>query len=396
MRGGPPSGHLSGFGLKTLDVSENTFYLGGVKTTVALSPGPRTDFELVEVDLDEPRADEVLVRVVASGLCHTDVSVRDMLPQEMFPRVFGHEGAGVVEQVGADVVGIEVGDHVVLSFRSCGQCTACEAGDVGYCESSMMLNYMGCRMDGSTTMHRDGQPVGASFFGQSSFATHALTTADNTVVVDKSYDLTRIAPFGCGFQTGAGAVLNVLQPGPDDSLVVYGAGAVGMAALAAARSLGVRTLVAVDLHPGRLETAERLYGAVGVRGDEPGEAGLVARVKELTGGGASHAVDTTGVAPVVKDAVLALAPQGVLCTLALGAPELTFDAIDLFQNGKTIRGTMEGEADPQEMVPRLLAMAAAGEFQVDELVATYSFADINTAVAESLSGAVVKPVVVME
>jgi aryl-alcohol dehydrogenase len=367
-----------------------------VKTTVALSPGPHTSFELVEADLDEPRADEVLVRIVASGLCHTDVTVRDMLPAEMFPRVFGHEGAGVVEQVGPDVEGIAVGDHVVLSFRSCRACERCRAGEVGYCDSSMVLNYMGCRADGSTTMQRDGQPVGASFFGQSSFATHALTSADNTVVVDPSHDLTRIAPFGCGFQTGAGAVLNVLRPGPGDSLVVYGTGAVGMAALAAGRALGVRTLVAVDLHPSRLETAERLYGAVGVRGDEPGEAGLVARVKELTGGGPRHAVDTTGVPGVVKDAVLALAPRGVLCTLALGAPELSFDAIDLFQNGKTIRGTMEGEADPLVMVPRLLEMAAAGEFVVDDLVQTYPFAEINRAVEDSLSGSVVKPVLVME
>lgn len=367
-----------------------------MKTTVALSPGPQTDFELAEVDLDEPRAGEVLVRVVASGLCHTDVSVRDMLPAEMFPRVFGHEGAGVVESVGADVVGIEVGDHVVLSFDSCGACERCRAGEVGYCDNTMMLNYMGCRMDGSSTLSRDGSPVGGSFFGQSSFATYALTSAQNTVVVDKAHDLTRIAPYGCGFQTGAGAVLNVLQPGPDDSLVVYGAGAVGMAALAAAKGQGVRTLVAVDLHPGRLELAERLYGAVPVRGDEPGDGGLVARIKEITGGGATHSVDTTGVPAVVKDAVLALGIKGTLCTLALGAPELSFDAIDLFQNGKTIRGTMEGEANPQVMVPRLLDLAAEGRFEVDALLATYPLADINTAVADSLEGTVIKPVVVME
>ena len=367
-----------------------------MKTTIAISQAPHAPFELVEADLDEPRADEVLVRIVASGLCHTDVSVRDLLPVEMFPRVFGHEGAGVVERVGADVTGVAVGDHVVLSFRSCRECAACRRGGGGYCGQPVMLDYMGCRMDGSTTVQRDGAPVGASFFGQSSFATYALAHPDNTVVVDKSYDLTRIAPFGRGFQTGAGAVLNVLQPDPDDTLAVYGAGAVGMAALAAAKSLGVKTLIAVDLHPGRLETAQRLYGAIGVRGDAPGEAGLVARVKERTGGaGANHAVDTTGVVGVVKDAVLALAPQGTLCTLALGAPELTFDAIDLFQNGKTIRGTMEGESDPQTMVPKLLAMAAAGTFEVDDLVTPYAFTDINAAIDDSLSGAAIKPVLTM-
>ncbi len=364
-------------------------------TTIALSPGPHQPFELVDAELDDPRPDEVLVKIVASGLCHTDVSVRDMLPQEMFPRLFGHEGAGVVEKVGAEVTGIEVGDHVVLSFRSCRACENCRAGKVGYCTDSMMLNYMGCRMDGSTTVNLDGTPVGASFFGQSSLATYALTSADNTVVVDKSHDLRRIAPFGCGFQTGAGAVLNVLTPGPEDSLVVYGVGAVGMAALAAARSLGVKTLVAVDLHPSRLAIAADLYGAVGVQGDAPGEGGLVARIKELTAGGASHAVDTTGVPSVVKEAVLALGIHGTLCTLALGAPELTFDAIDLFQNGKSIVGSMEGDSDPQTMVPRLLEMAAAGTFVVDPLIELYDFADINTSVEHSLSGKAIKPVLVM-
>lgn len=365
-----------------------------MKTTIALAPGPHRPFELVEAELDAPREDEILVRIVAAGLCHTDVSVRDMLPEEMFPRVFGHEGAGVVEQVGADVTGVQVGDHVLLSFHSCGRCQRCLAGEVGYCDETMVLNYLGTRADFTTTLSRDGQPVSGSFFGQSSFATHALTYAQNTVVVDKSLDLTRIAPYGCGFQTGAGAVMNRLKPGPGDSLVVYGAGAVGLAALAAGRALGVETLVAVDLQQGRLDLAARLYGAVGIKGDEPGEAGLVAAVKEATGGGATHAVDTTGVVGVVKDAALALAIKGTLCTLALGAPELTFDAVDLFQNGKSIVGSMEGESNPQVMVPELLALASAGQFDVDELVVTYPFAEINTAIEDSLSGKVVKPVLV--
>ncbi len=364
-----------------------------MRTTVAMKNGPTADFTFEEVDLGQPREDEVLVRVVATGLCHTDLTVPTMLPQEMFPHVFGHEGAGVVEAVGPDVDGITVGDHVVMSLRSCRGCAQCDAGRFGYCESSLLLNYMGMRMDGSTTYSRGGEPVFGSFFGQSSFSQHAIAYADNVVVVDPALDLTRIAPYGCGFQTGAGAVLNVLQPGPDDSLVVYGAGAVGLAAIAAAAGSGVGTVVAVDVLPGRLALAEG-YGAVGINPNDLGDQSVVDAVKAATGGGSTHAVDSTAVPSVLTRAAQALAVRGQLVVLGLGAPEFPVDAIDLMQNGKVIRGSVEGDSDPLEMVPRLLRLNAEGKFDVDDLVVTYPFEEINQAVADSASGAVVKPVLV--
>jgi aryl-alcohol dehydrogenase len=362
-----------------------------MRTTVAVVNEQGGDFALEEVDLEGPRADEVLVRVVATGLCHTDITIKGFLPAEMFPNVFGHEGAGVVEEVGADVTGIEVGDHVVMSFRSCRSCARCTDGLVGYCESTLLLNYMGLRMDGSTTYTRDGAPVFGSFFGQSSLSRHAIAYADNCVVVDKSLDLTRLAPYGCGFQTGAGTVLNVLQPGPDDSLAVFGAGAVGLAALAAARYAGVGTLVAVDPLAERRQIAER-FGAVAV--DPTDDVPVVDRVRELTGGGASYSIDTTAIPAVVKQAQQALAVRGTLVALGLGPEEYAVDAIDLLQNGKTVMASIEGDSDPQEMVPRLIALHAAGDFDLDDLVTTYPFEQINSAVADVLAGKVVKPVLV--
>jgi len=292
-----------------------------MRTTVAVVNEQGADFSLEEVELDDPRADEVLVRIVATGLCHTDIHLKGFLPAEMFPNVFGHEGAGVVEAVGDDVTGIEVGDHVVMSFRSCRGCDNCTNGLVGYCDSSLLLNYMGMRMDGSQTYSRDGAPIFGSFFGQSSLSAHALAYADNCVVVDKAVDLTKAAPYGCGFQTGAGTVLNVLGPGPHDSLVVFGVGAVGLAALAAAKHLGTGTLVAVDPLESRRDAAAR-YGAIGIdpRADDLAAAGgVVERVKELTGGGASYAIDTTAISEVVKQAQQALRPRGTLVALGLGA-----------------------------------------------------------------------------
>lgn len=361
-----------------------------MKTVVAVVNEQGADFALTEVDLDGPRADEVLVRIVATGLCHTDIHLKGFLPAEMFPNVFGHEGAGVVEAVGPDVTGIEVGDHVLLSFRSCGACAECAGGHVGYCEQSLLMNYMGMRMDGSTTYSKNGSPVFGSFFGQSSLSTHAIAYADNCVVVDKSVDLTKVAPYGCGFQTGAGTVLNVLQPEPEDSLVVYGVGAVGLAALAAARHLGVGTLVAVDPMASRREAAST-YGAIGI---DPTTETVVDRVRELTGGGATYGIDTTAISDVVKQAQQSLRARGTLVALGLGAEEYAIDAIDLLQSGKVIRSSVEGDSDPQQMIPRMIELNAAGEFDVDDLVTTYPFSEINTAVADVLAGKVVKPVLV--
>jgi aryl-alcohol dehydrogenase len=362
-----------------------------MRTTAAIVNEQGGDFCLEELELDGPRADEVLVRIVATGLCHTDIHLKGFLPGEMFPNVFGHEGAGIVEQVGGDVTGIEVGDHVVLSFRSCRTCDPCKQGLVGYCDSSLVLNYMGMRTDGSTTYSRDGSPVFGSFFGQSSLSAHALAYADNCVVVDKSVDLTRVAPYGCGFQTGAGTVLNVLKPGPADSLVVYGVGAVGLAAVAAAQHLGTGTVVAVDPLSTRREAAAR-YGAIGL--DPTSEDDVVATIKQLTAGGATCAIDTTAISAVVTQAQHSLRARGTLVALGLGAEEYAIDAIDLLQSGKVIKASIEGDSDPQEMVPRLIAMNAAGQFDVDGLVTTYPFTEINTAVADVLAGTVVKPVIV--
>src|SRR5918992_3282912 len=364
-----------------------------MRTTVAVVNEQGHDFTIEEMELDEPRADEVLVRIEATALCHTDLSLRESLPTEMFPRVFGHEGAGVVEAVGDDIAGVSVGDHVVLSFRSCRACENCRRGLVGYCDETLMLNYLGFRMDGSTTLSRESGPVYGSFFGQSSLARHAIAYADNCVVVDPALDLAVLAPFGCGFQTGAGTVLNLLQPDADDSLVVYGVGAVGLAAVAAAPAGGVGTVLAVDRQPDRLRVAEK-HGAQSVDPADLGEVPLVDRVKELTGGGATYAIDTTAVPEVVKQGTRALRMRGTMVALGLGPEEYVLDAVDLLQGGKRVMSSIEGESDPQEMIPRLLRMRAEGHFDLDDLVTTYPFDQIGAAVDDVLAGRVVKPVLV--
>jgi aryl-alcohol dehydrogenase len=364
-----------------------------VKTRSALVQSPGAPFEIVDLDLDEPRQDEILVRIKAVGLCHTDLTVKDMLPAEMFPRVFGHEGAGVVEAVGAEVTGVQVGDHVVMSIRSCRACGQCHSGGYAYCEQTLLLNYMGYRMDGSTTMHDGEQAVQASFFGQSSFSEFAIGYTDNVVVIDPSIDLSVAAPFGCGFQTGAGAVMNTIKPAANSSLVVYGTGAVGIAAVAAAHALGVQTVIAVDTMASRLEAAASV-GATTLNPTALDGTSLVEKIKELTGGGATASVDTTAVPEVVSQAVQALAPRGKLVVVGVGAAPYTFDSLDLMQNGKVVQGCIEGDSDPLVMVPELLRMNRDGRLPLDRLITTYAFDDINTAVADVTAGKVVKPVLV--
>ncbi|GAA3357049.1 NAD(P)-dependent alcohol dehydrogenase [Saccharopolyspora gregorii] len=359
-----------------------------MQITAAVAPEPGAEFVLETVELDEPRADEILVRVTASGLCHTDLITKDD-PRRREPVVLGHESTGTVERVGAEITGIRPGDRVALSYRSCGACRRCAAGDRAYCARARRLNGSGRRPDGSPTLTWRGAPLGGSFFGQSGFATYALATADNAVVLPDAVDPLVAAPLGCGFQTGAGAVLNVLRPAPEDSLVIFGAGGVGLAALLAARAAGVRTTIAVDVLPERRALALRLGAGAAL---DPGADDLVARVRELTGGGATHALEATGLAPVFEQALAALGATGALTVVGLGAASARLDLRDLLHRGKTVRGCIEGDAVPQRFIPELLALHAAGRFPVAELVTAYAFADINRAVADQRAGRVLKPV----
>ncbi len=368
-------------------------------TRAAVVEAPGEKFAIVDLEVDDPRDDEVLVRIVASGLCHTDLTLSGMLPAEMFPFVFGHEGAGVVEAVGADVTGVHVGDHVVLSFRSCRACTRCASGRVGYCENHLMLNYIGSRLDGTKAYSRDGLPVSGSFFGQSSFAEHVVAYADNVVVVDQALDLASLAPYGCGYQTGAGAVLNVLRPtgsGSGESLVVFGAGAVGLAAIAAARGAGV-------------DTVRRRRPAAGEArcGRAPGR-GHLRRLDSWTRNRWSPVCATrrrvgrpSAWRPPPyprssgRPSTSSGRPGSSSCwASAWLTPEFSVDAVDLLQNGKTVRGSIEGDSDPQVMIPQLIEANSSGAFDVDGLMQRYAFEDINRAAEEAVAGLVVKPVLV--
>ena len=363
-----------------------------MKIKAALSARPDAPFEIAELELDEPRDDEVLVEISAVGICHSDLTMKQVWPEAISPIVLGHEGAGVVVATGAGVSTTRPGDHVVLSYRSCGACSECSAGYPAYCRDFRAMNGIGSRPDGSATMRRANGPVYGSYFGQSSFASHALAYESNVVVIDPALDLQIAAPLGCGVQTGVGTVLGVLQPGEDASLVVFGAGAVGLSAVMAAAATGVGTIVAVDPVPERRALAVELGASMAL---DPAGDPVVAAVRELTDGGATHAIDTTAKGAVINQAIEALAPRGTLALLGIGIPAFELNVRELISAGKTVRGVIEGEAVPRRFIPRLLDLHADGRLPVEKLIQTYEFDAIDTAFADAASGRTIKPVLVL-
>jgi aryl-alcohol dehydrogenase len=348
--------------------------------------------KIEEFDLDDPRDDEILVRVEASGVCHTDDNARlGRLPVQ-YPVILGHEGAGTVERTGRQVTRVRPGDRVLFTPDYCGHCEQCVLGLTPYCDEVVAVTFSGTRADGSPRASQDGKPVRAAFFGQSSFSSHCLVTERNIVPVGASAPLHYLAGFTCGVQTGAGAMLNAMPVHPGSRVAIWGAGAVGLAALMAAKASGAAEIVAVDRIGHRLALAAELGATVTI--DTTGQelADVSAAVARSAGGGADIALDTTGNPVVIAAMVRSLATHGVASVITSAGAPVTLSPGDLLLRGRQLRGTMGGHINPTVFIPRLLDLHAQGRFPVDRLVKNYPFADLNQALADSLSGATVKPV----
>ncbi|WP_053852031.1 NAD(P)-dependent alcohol dehydrogenase [Streptomyces sp. NRRL B-24085] len=363
-----------------------------ITTRAAVVESGGAPFTLSDVTLDEPGPREALVRMVATGLCHTDLGVASGGLPFPLPGVLGHEGAGVVEAVGSAVTGVTPGDHVVLSFTSCGDCRNCAGGHPAYCATWLPLNLLGGRRsDGTSTISRDGEPLGGHFFGQSSFAERALVDERSLVKVDPEVPLESVAPLGCGVQTGVGAVWNVLKPVTGSTIVVLGAGAVGLSAVMAAALTPATTIVAVDRVGERLTLARELGAThtVDAAGENLGEA-----LAAITGGqGADGVVETTGNVSVLRQGVDALGARGTL--VVVGAPpfgtEVSLDVNGLL-GGKRVVGLTLGDAETQSFIPALVRLVKEGRLPLHRLISVYPFADIDQAVRDMAAGKAIKPV----
>ncbi len=344
------------------------------------------------VTIGQPADDEVLVRIVATGICHTDLSVRDQLLPMPLPAVLGHEGGGVVEAVGSNVTNVALGDHVIMSYAYCGSCDLCHSGHPAHCENVLPQCFGGSRADGSTGITDSaGALVHDHFFAQSSFAEYSLANMRNVIKVPKDLPLELLAPLGCGLQTGAGAVLQALKVKPGSSFVAFGLGAVGLAAIMGAKIAGATKVIAVDINPERLKMAEEIGATHTINAKE---ADPVATIGEITGKGADFALEASGNPAVLRQAIDCLGIFGV-CGI-VGAPalgtEVNVDVMGVMIPGKMVKGIVQGDAVSSTFIPSLIEFYRQGRFPFDRLIKHYDFADINQAIEDSESGKTIKPV----
>lgn len=352
-------------------------------------------YEIEELQLGELRHDEVVVKIVASGICHSDEALRVGDAEYPLPAVFGHEGAGIIEQVGSGVKQFEVGDQVVISYNYCGTCPSCRTGHPSSCSDWTALNMSGVRTDGSSTFNKlDGTPV-SNFFTQSSFSTYTIVNQNNLVKVDPDADLRLIGPLGCGFLTGAGTVVNGLKPRIGESIIIFGTGAVGLGAIMTAKIEGCSKIIAVDIHDSRLEIAKEL-GATHTINSKTED--LATRIYEITDGlGVNYSVDTTGVSAVMKASIDVLGVGGVAAPVAVTPNSVEMNTfMDLVIANRSVKGVLMGDSVPQMAIPKLIDFHKNGQFAFDKLIKFYKFEEINEASADSNSGKTIKPILIID
>ena len=347
-------------------------------------------FVIEEIELDEPRADEVLVKIVSSGLCHTDLVARMQYLPIPLPGVFGHEGAGIVEKVGSQVTKVKVGDHVATSYMSCGSCVNCKKGMPGWCSEFRRLNFGGRRPDGSTTLKKKGETIYGSFFGQSTFATHAVMSERSIIKVPADVPVEILSPMGCGIQTGAGGVINTLKAKPGSSIAIFGIGSVGLSAIMAAVVSGCTKIIGVDVVEERLKLA-REFGATDVINS--GKSDAVEEIRKLTGGGIEFTLECTGIPKVLRQAVDSLMMGGT-CGLIGVAPvgvEVNLE-MQTILDGRTVKGIVEGDCISDVFIPQLIDLYKQGRFPFDRLIKFYPMDKINEAAEDSEKGKTLKAV----
>jgi aryl-alcohol dehydrogenase len=361
-----------------------------MKVRAAVAREGHERFLIEELELSEPGPDDILVRIVGAGLCHTDIkALRGSMPIPK-PIVLGHEGAGVVERTGTRVTKVKPGDHVVLTYDSCGACHACTGGDPAYCERTSALNFLDARENEPGFFRQGNNRIHGHFFGQSSFSNYAIARPHNAIPVRKDAPLEILGVLGCSVQTGAGAIMNSLAAKQGESTAIFGVGPVGLCALLAAVACGSSEIVAVDVLESRLAMAKR-FGATYCVLAGPGVR-TADRIRQLVPGGVACVLDTTGRSDSYQQALLSLATKGRFGFVTVPVGAFQPDLGRMMLGGHTLRGIVQGDSVPDAFIPRLIDLHMGGRFPFDALVRKYPFDEINQAIEDQTSGKVVKPV----
>lgn len=366
-----------------------------MQITAAVVGQPGAPFTLEAAELDEPRADEILIRIAAVGVCHTDVVGRDGGMPLAMPVVLGHEGAGTVETVGSAVTKVAPGDRVAITFRSCGACARCKSGNPAYCYTMPMLNYVGVRPDGSKAIRQGDVAVSSNFFGQSSFATYALAYETNVLKLPDDIPFEVAAPLGCGVQTGAGGVMLALACPKGSSLLITGGGAVGLSAVMGAVIQGCAPIIVVEPHAPRRALALQLGATHAI--DPAQDQDLAAAVRAIAPYGVDYAFDTTGRPDTLTAVMGALAPKGVFGIVGITPPgtRMPGEMGTVLAMGQTVRGIIEGDSEPDVFLPVLINHWRAGRLPLEKLIQAFPFDQINHAIDAQHHGDCVKVVLTL-
>jgi aryl-alcohol dehydrogenase len=361
-----------------------------MKVVAAVSREGQPAPQLEELELATPRAGEILVRVITAGICHTDLRAHaGIIKLTPKPVVLGHEGAGFVEAVGEGVTELRAGDRIVMSGSSCGHCARCRDNFPSYCVESMPRSFSGARLDGSTSLSRGSEKIHSHFFGQSSFATHAIADARGAVKIADDVPFEVASPLGCGVITGAGAVLRSFGLRAGQSLAVFGAGGVGLSAIMAARLAGALRILAIEPQPARRKLALELGATHAV---DPAEGDLSAVLREIAPDGVNYALNTTTQPAVMDAAQRVLGAHGILGFVSATSQPYMTPMFPLMIGGQSLRGIVGGDAAPRQFIPMLLEYWRQGRFPVDRLVQTFPFDQIAAAFEACKAGTAIKPV----
>lgn len=366
-----------------------------MKIQAALLFGPQMPFVVEEVDLQEPQEGEVLVRLAASGVCHSDYHLVSGATHHPMPLIPGHEGAGVVEATGRNVHHLQPGDHVVLNWApACGRCFYCQRGKPNLCQTFVGPIWAGTMLDGTTRLTWKDRTV-YHFSGLSTFAQYAVVPQESCVPIRPDVPLAVAALVGCAVATGVGAVMYTAAVRPGESVVVYGCGGVGLNILQAAALAGATPIIAVDTNSAKMELA-RQFGATHTLLSGPD---TLTAIRDLTAGrGTDHAFEAVGLAAIQEAAFTAIRPGGTLTLVGLSAmgSDTNLPGAIIARQEKVIKGSYYGTVDPNRDFPLLLDLYTAGKLKLDELVTRqYPLEQINEAYQAMLGGGVARGVVVL-
>lgn len=363
-----------------------------IQAALLIEPGK--PFIIEDLTLDEPRQGEVLVRIAASGVCHSDYHVMTGTTKHPMPCVCGHEGAGVVEAVGAGVTRVREGDHVVLSWApDCGHCFYCQHGKPNLCDTFTDPIWAGVMLDGTPRLHWKGQPV-YHYCGLATFAPYAVVPQESCIPIPADVPLNVASLVGCGVATGVGAAIYTAGVRPGESVVVYGCGGVGLNILQGAALCGASTIIAVDTNPVKMALARDFDATHTLMAG----ANTLHAIRELTGGrGADHVFEAVGLPAIQEAALEAVRPGGTLTLVGLSpmGSGTNLPGAIITRQEKVIKGSYYGSVSPRRDFPLLIDLYQAGKLRLDRLISKeYPLEQINAAYDAMLSGEVARGVIV--